>query len=119
MSIYKEEHVEDFDLWKWIRGIFGAKCNSFVKLSGPSPHKVTCELSLGHHCRHKKGASSWAYGDNWLGQSDRYMILQECHTQLQSYHHQLRAENSSKVLEVTNLLNDIRVQLDQERAKWK
>jgi len=75
MSIYKSEHYEETGFIFWIKGLFGAKCPSYVTLHRYSEgeEKVICTKKLGHKSRHSGVEKSgkiwgWAYGDKWVNE---------------------------------------------------
>jgi hypothetical protein len=118
MSIFKEDHREDRTFREWVRGVFGARCESFVTFAGK---RVVCTQRLGHPGRHAglraEGPCAWAYGDNLLKLNLSYYLLKDCCLHLSDYLHHLRAENLHAALEVTNLLDDIHTYLAKELAK--
>lgn len=65
MSILKSEQRDERKFWRWIAGLFGASCKSY--LTGYGTKRRDCTLPAGHAKKHTDGSGlQWGYGDNWL-----------------------------------------------------
>jgi hypothetical protein len=67
VSILKSEQRDERKFWRWVAGLFGAKCRSYLIGYPWGTERRDCKLAAGHAKKHTDGSGiHWGYGENWL-----------------------------------------------------